>query len=347
MFYGGKEEAMEKINMMKWVDDAIAAEKKQGLLVLSFPAIQKMGITVKDLVRSSDLQAQAMKIVADLTPEACASVSMMDLSLEAEAFGSTAVFSEDEVPTIVGSIVDDEESAQELEIPEIGAGRTQIYIDAIGKAVQLITDRPVFAGVIGPFSLAGRLMDVTEAMIYCYEEPEMVHTLLEKVSAFTIKYINAYKAVGANGVVIAEPLAGLLGPDLAQEFSGDYVKKIVEATQEDDFLVIYHNCGNSMIPQVESITGNGCRLFHFGNAIDMADMLPHIPENAIAMGNVDPSSQFRNGTPESVKEKTIELLKKCSSYKNFVPSSGCDIPPMSPWENIQAFFDGVNAFYAG
>ena len=86
---------MEKINMMKWVDDAIAAEKKQGFLVLSFPAIQKMGISVRELVQSSDLQAQAMKIVADLTPEACGSVSMMDLSLEAEAFGSHVVFSDD------------------------------------------------------------------------------------------------------------------------------------------------------------------------------------------------------------------------------------------------------------
>ena len=338
---------MEKINMMKWVDDAIAAEKKQGLLVLSFPAIQKMGITVRELVQSSDLQAQAMKIVADLTPEACGSVSMMDLSLEAEAFGSQVVFSDDEVPTIVGSIVDDEESAEELEIPEIGAGRTQIYIDAIEKAAKLITDRPVFAGVIGPFSLAGRLMDVTEAMIYCYEEPDMVHILLDKVSQFTIKYINAYKAVGANGVVIAEPLAGLLGPDLAQEFSGDYVKKIVAATQEDDFLVIYHNCGNSVIPQIDSITTNGCRVLHFGNAIKMEDIMPLIPENIIAMGNVDPSSQFRNGTPESVKARTIEIMEKVGSFKNYLPSSGCDIPPMSPWENILAFFDGVNSYYAG
>lgn len=337
---------MEKINMMKWVDDAIAAEKKQGFLVLSFPAIQKMGISVRELVQSSDLQAQAMKIVADLTPEACGSVSMMDLSLEAEAFGSQVVFSDDEVPTVVGSIVEEEEEAEALEIPEIGAGRTQIYIDAIEKAVKLITDRPVFAGVIGPFSLAGRLMDVTEAMIYCYEEPDMVHTLLEKVSEFIIKYINAYKAVGANGVVIAEPLAGLLGPDLAQEFSGDYMKKIVAATQEDDFLVVYHNCGNSVIPQIDSIITNGCRVFHFGNAIDMADMLPHIPEDKIAMGNVDPSSKFRNGTPESVKEATLNLMGKCASYKNFVPSSGCDIPPMTPWENIQAFFDAVNEFYA-
>ena len=64
-------------------------------------------------------------------------------------------------------VAETEEEAEALEIPEIGAGRTQIYVDAIEKAVKLIEDRPVFAGVIGPFSLAGRLMDVTEAMIYC------------------------------------------------------------------------------------------------------------------------------------------------------------------------------------
>ena len=59
-----------KRDMMKWVDDILAAERKKGFLVLSFPAIQKMGITVKELIASSDLQAQAMKIVADSTPEA-------------------------------------------------------------------------------------------------------------------------------------------------------------------------------------------------------------------------------------------------------------------------------------
>ena len=99
-----------------------------------------------------------------------------------------------------------------METPEIGAGRTQIYVDAIEKAVKLIEDRPVFAGVIGPFSLAGRLMDVTEAMIYCYDEPDMVHTVLEKASGFLINYINAYKAAGANGVVMAEPLGRFAFP---------------------------------------------------------------------------------------------------------------------------------------
>ncbi len=333
------------MNMMNWIDENLAAETKKGFLVLSFPAIQKMGITVKELIASSDLQAEAMKIVADETPDAMASVSMMDLSLEAEAFGSTIHVSDDEVPTVVGSIVSSEEDADALAIPEIGAGRTQIYIDAIGKAVKLIKDRPVFAGAIGPFSLAGRLMDVSEAMVYCFEEPDMVHTVLEKVTEFIIRYCNAYKAVGANGVLIAEPLAGLLSPNLAREFSAQYMKKIVDACQTEEFLIGYHNCGNCTVQQIGSIKEIGVRMMHFGNAINMADMVPLVPEDVIVMGNVDPAGQFRNGTPESVKARTLEILEACGKYRNFVISSGCDIPPMTPWENIGAFFEAVNEFY--
>ena len=166
-----------KRNMNQWIDQMLAAPKKDGFLVCSFPAIQKLGITVKELISSSDIQAKAMKLVADLCPEATCSVSMMDLSVEAECFGSKIRFSDHEVPTVIGGIVTDEDEADELEIPEVGAGRTQIYIDAIEKAMELITDRPVLAGVIGPFSLAGRLLDVTDIMLDCYDEPEKVHTV--------------------------------------------------------------------------------------------------------------------------------------------------------------------------
>ncbi|MDO4554544.1 MAG: uroporphyrinogen decarboxylase family protein [Lachnospiraceae bacterium] len=332
-------------NMTKWIDDLIAADKKKGFLVLSFPGIQKLNITVKELISSSDLQAQAMKVVADSTPEALASVSMMDLSLEAEAFGSTVHYSDDEVPTVTGSIVSTKEEADALAIPAIGSGRTQIYIDAIEKSMKLIEDRPVFAGVIGPFSLASRLMGVSEAMIHCFTDPDMVHTVLTKVTKFIIEYINAYKAVGANGVLMAEPMAGLLSPDLEEEFSCKYVKEIVEATQTDEFIIGYHNCGDAAIHQLPSITKNGCRILHFGNSINMAELMKGVPSDIVAMGNVDPAGQFRNGTPDSVKEDTLSVMEQCCSYPNFVISSGCDIPPLASWDNIDAFFEGINEYY--
>lgn len=333
------------MNARQWLDDLRTSPAKKAFPILSFPSISLMGITVRELIEDSDLQAQGMKRIADRVDSA-ASVSMMDLSVEAEAFGSRIRISDDEVPTVIGSIINSEEDAQALDVPPVGAGRTGRYIEAIGKACRLITDRPVFAGVIGPFSLAGRLMDVTEALVNCYAEPDMVHITMRKVTGFLIDYINAYKTTGAAGVVIAEPLTGLLSPDMAAAFSEPYVKEIVDAVQTDDFLVIYHNCGNNTIRMIDSILRTGAAAFHFGNSIDMREMLGHIPSGIVAMGNVDPAAQFRNGTPDSIREETLRVMGNCCSFPNFVISSGCDIPPASPWDNIDAFFAAVREFYA-
>ena len=332
-------------NMMQWIADTIAAKQKKPIPVLSFPSIQLMDITVKDLIASADKQAQGMLSILDRV-DTGASLSLMDLSVEAECFGSQIVFSDDEVPTVVGSIVSTLADAQNLAVPAVGAGRTGIYIDAVKKVVEQAPEHVVFAGTIGPFSLAGRLMDVTEAMIYCYDDPDMVHTLLQKCTDFLIDYMRAYKAAGANGIVMAEPLAGLLSPDLSAEFSCRYVAQIVDALQDDNFLIVYHNCGNNTVKIIDEILSTGVLVMHFGNSIDMAEMMPHIPGDRIAMGNVSPAEHFRNGTPASTRQATLELMEKCAGYPNFVPSSGCDIPPVSPWENIDAFFAAVKEYYA-
>ena len=333
-----------KRNMKQWVADTIANPVKKPLPILSFPSIQLLDITVKDLISDSELQAKGIKAVADKVP-AGAAVSLMDLSVEAECFGSTIRVSDDEVPTVVGSVVTDMDEAEAMEIPEIGSCRTGLYIDAIGKAVRMIEDRPVFAGVIGPFSLAGRLMDVSEAMILCYDEPEMVHMVLDKVTTFIINYCKAYKEVGANGIMMAEPLAGLISPALADEFSVPYVKRVVDALQDDEFAVVYHNCGNYVALQAPGIYTVGAMGYHFGDTIDMMDVLPIAPKDALIMGNVSPAAHFRNGTPESTREATLAVMEKCCSFPNFVISSGCDIPPLSPWKNTEAFFAAADEFY--
>lgn len=332
------------MNMYKWLEAVRNNPKKKPMPVLSYPAIQMTGVNVRELSFSAEAQARGMKLVADRT-DALASVSLMDLSVEAECFGSQVKMTEDEVSTVVGAIVTTPEEAESLQVPAVGSGRTGIYLDAIAEAKKLITDRPVFAGVIGPFSLAGRLVDVTEAMILCFEDPDMLKTVLEKCTQFLVDYIKKYKEVGADGVVIAEPLAGMLSPDLAAEFSHPYVKRIVDACQDENFIIVYHNCGNGTIRMLDGIVGTGCKAYHFGNAIDMRDLMPHMPSDCIAMGNVDPAGEFLNGTEQSVYDVTSALLRDCGKYPNFVLSSGCDIPPRTPWKNIDAFFRAAKDYY--
>lgn len=333
-----------KYDMKQWFQDQIHTGSKKPMPLLSFPCVQMMGISVRELINDSSLQAEGMQKVAQRVGSA-ASVSLMDLSVEAEAFGSSVHISDNEVPTVVGAIVTDEEEAEKLQIPPVGAARTGIYIDAIAKATQLITDRPVFAGVIGPYSLAGRLLDVTEIMILCYEEPDMVHTVMEKATAFLIDYCKAYEAAGANGVAIAEPLTGLLSPSLAEEFSHPYVRKLIDAVQNDHFAVVYHNCGDNVARMKEGIYKLGAMGYHFGDAVNMADMLPDAPADALIMGNVSPAVQFTGGTSASITAATHAVMEACCSYPNFLISSGCDIPPIASWDNIDAFFAAAESFY--
>ena len=333
------------MDMRKWLSGIIATERKKALPVLSFPAVQLMGISVRDLIGSSDYQAEAMRLIAQTYPTA-ASVSFMDLSVEAEAFGAETVVSDDEVPTVVGALVGEDTDPDDIAVPAVGAGRTGLYVEAIAKVAPLIGDRPVLAGAIGPFSLAGRLMDVSGVMVLCYEEPELVHAVLGKAARFVAAYADAFRAAGADGVVLAEPLAGLLSPDLAEEFSSAYVRRIVKEVQTDSFAVVYHNCGGGVPKMMDSIVATGAAAFHFGNAISMADVMPLVPADRVAMGNVAPAEQLRNGTPDSVRTATLEVLEACAGYPNFVISTGCDVPPMAPLENIDAFFAAVDEFYA-
>ncbi len=332
------------MNMKQWIDDLRTSPIKRALPILSFPSIQLMNTTVRDLISSSEMQARGMKLIADRTSSAAA-VSMMDLSVEAEALGAPVKVSEDEVPAVTGHVIETEDEARALILPNIEETRAGLYVESIRKACEQITDRPVFAGVIGPFSLAGRLLDVTEIMMLCYDEPDMVHVVLEKATEFLIRYIRAYRETGAGGVMVAEPLAGLLSPGLMEEFAAPYMKRIVDAVQDDEFIVIYHNCGGAVLRLIDSIVTCGAAAYHFGNAIDMKAALEKMPSDVVVMGNIDPVGQLTEGTPEGVYAATRALLEQCSIHQNFVISSGCDIPPRAKWENIDAFFRAVEDFY--
>lgn len=321
------------------------SDKKRALPILSFPAVQKMGVTVEEMVKSSELQARAMEIIAEAT-DTVAAVSPMDLSVEAEAFGASVCFAADEVPAITGRLVSDADGANRLAVPELCSGRAGVSIEGVRLAKQRISGKPVLAGMIGPYSLAGRLMDVTEIMYACYDEPETVHTVLNKATEYLIKYAAAMKQAGADGIMMAEPLAGILSPDMAEEFSVPYVSQIIQAVQSEEFPIIYHNCGNAVPRMLDKLFSQGAAAYHFGNAVDMSDVLSHAPENVICLGNVDPAGVLANGTPETVRRDTLELLKRCRQYKNFVPSSGCDIPAHTSWDNIGAFFGAVNEYEA-
>ncbi|MBR0259437.1 MAG: uroporphyrinogen decarboxylase family protein [Prevotella sp.] len=328
------------MNMKQWVADVISQTKVTAVPVMTHPGIEQNGNTVREAVSNGKVHAEAVIKLAEAY-RSTAACTIMDLTTEAEAFGAEIAFSDEAVPAVVGHMLTDAKSINDLQVPSLSAGRIPQYLKANLLAARAIKDRPVFAGCIGPFSLAGRLYDMSGIMMLIYENPDAAHTLLAKCTQFIEKYCEALKLTGANGVLMAEPAAGLLSNEDCKTFSSAYVKYIVNKVQDEHFIVILHNCGNTG-HCTEAMVETGAAAYHFGNKCRMEEVIKEVPPTALAMGNLDPVSLFKDGTPAQMREATLDLLEKMREHPNFVLSSGCDTPPHTPIENINAFFEALN-----
>lgn len=333
-----------KMNLKALLEAAVASPRRLAVPIMTSPGIELIGAKPSAVFRDGALEFRCIEALAAETPSD-ALVTFMDLSVEAEAFGSPIKVSEHENPTVTAPIVDDERSIEALAVPAVGAARTAVVLECARRCAEASFDRPVLGGMIGPFSLAGRLADMTEIMIMAAGEPETAARLLDKTTAFLLDYAAAIKETGVDGLLIAEPAAGLLSPEMCRSFAADYVKKIIDAVQDDAFRVVLHNCGRTE-KQLPALLSTGAAALHLGNAVRLPDLIGQLPETTPLMGNIDPVGVLKNGTPEAVYAATAALLAEMAPYRNFILSSGCDLPPAVPMANIRAFFRAAADFNA-
>jgi uroporphyrinogen decarboxylase len=301
-----------------------------------FPGLSLTGGTVREAVTRAEVQVAASVALHERyqTPFA---LSAMDLSVEAEAFGCKIMMSDDEVPTVTGSLITTPDGARALRQPQPGEGRTPVYLETVRQLAALPDQPLVLAGCIGPFSLAARLTGVSEAMMLTMTEPELMHLLCEKSAQFLAGYIKAFQQAGAGGVIMAEPAAGLLSPGSLARFSSRYVRQIIADTHQPGFSLVLHNCAARLL-HLSAVLESGAGLFHFGAPMDLPAALRQAPADVTLCGNLDPTAVFVQSTPDQVAALTAQRLTEAGAGGRFIVSSGCDVPARAPLANLDAFF---------
>ena len=328
-----------KMNMERWIEQVIQQKKVAAVPIMTHPGIELGNRTVREAVTNGQIHYEAVIRLCERYPSAAA-CTIMDLTTEAECFGAEIEFSDIAVPAVRGRLLNDTKDISRLKVPSLNSGRIPEYLKANLLAAEKISDRPLFGGCIGPFSLAGRLYDMSDIMVLICEEPDAAHELLSKCTEFILKYCLALRESGANGVVMAEPAAGLMSNEQCVDFSSLYVKYIVNKVQTPEFSVILHNCGNTG-HCTKAMVETGAAMFHFGNKCAMCEVMEDVPPTALGMGNIDPVSIFKDAMPSQMKDAVKTLLDHTKKFPNFVLSSGCDTPPHTPLHNIDAFFEAL------
>lgn len=319
---------------MRLIDFATAQDRRKVVPLMTFPGVQLSKYSVRQILFNSKAQVETSRALAErFKPDALFQV--MDLSVEANALGLQVRFPLNESPSVEDHPVkspDDLEQFSRIDI--LKDGRIMAFLEAMREMKETI-DMPIGGYVIGPFTLAGRMMGESEAAMAAIDDPSGLEQIVEFATERILRYGKALVSAGADMIAILEPTGVILSPDQFRQFSGKYVKRILDGL---DTMGILHICGDSnhIIPYMCETGAQGLSL---DSDVDLPKAIELLPEDVVMIGNLDPVACVAQSTAEEVREASLQLLESMSKYPNFIFSTGCDLPPETPLENIRAMIE--------
>jgi uroporphyrinogen decarboxylase len=295
------------------------------------PGAPLIGKTLKECLTDAPTQIKALLTLCDaIKPDAL--FAMMDLTVEAEFLGCGLNFPENDPPAVRHPVLTDVANVEKVFADRTIGGRMPLFAEVVSGLKQAI-DIPVCAYVIGPLTLAGEIMDLVRVMKATRKAPGVLHQVLAKSTELIINYVKLLEDAGADLICILEPSAMMISPSLFPEFSGQYCRKII--SEGITKMSVLHICGdtNHLIPEMLATGPDGLSL---DKQINMPDVYPKLNNNTVLIGNIDPVSVVTLGEPGAIRKQSEEMIKAMAGNKNFIFSTGCDVPQDAPLENLKA-----------
>ena len=199
-----------------------------------------------------------------------------------------------------------------------------------------------------PFSLASMVRGSQELMTDLLLDPERVHQLLEYTTEAGLQFIRLMWETGAHMVSNGDSVAGpeMIPPEYYREFALPYEKRLVDEAHRLGLSYTLHICGDAEVI-LEDMVKTGADALELDYLTDIQKIYDHCHDSTLMIGNLDPSGVIKYGSPELVREKTLELLEIYRDSPRLMINAGCAIPPDTPSENIRAMIETTHHFSTG
>jgi [methyl-Co(III) methanol-specific corrinoid protein]:coenzyme M methyltransferase len=313
-----------------------------GMGNVTIHGLEEQGIRFAESHRDAKKMAAAAASTYKLFGFECAVVPF-DLGIEAEALGCEMNFYDDGgkrilYPTVKTKIL---KLGEELKPPEnLGEmGRIPILKEAIGRLKEDVGGEvAVGTYVLGPYTLAGQVMDLNELLKNSFKKPEEVARILRSLSGVITTLAKELKDAGADYITVREmgAPADVISPRM---FSSMVLEPLKETINGIEGPTILHICGNTN-PIAQLMYEAGANAIAVDQKNDVKAAREKLGDNAVILGNVDPYNVLVKGTPGDVDSAVKEVIE--AGVNGVVP--GCDIWPEVPKENMQALVDSAKKY---
>ncbi len=192
----------------------------------------------------------------------------------------------------------------------------------------------------------GSSKDFRRAKTMAFNEPEVMHMLLSKLTDSVTAYLNAQIEAGAQAVQIFDTWGGALSGRAYQEFSLQYMQQIVNGLIREREgrkvpVILFTKNGGQWL---EAMADTGCDALGLDWTTNIAQARQRVGAKVALQGNMDPTMLY--ASPKRIRQEVETILSEFGTGNGHVFNLGHGITPEVSPENAGVFIESVHELSA-
>jgi uroporphyrinogen decarboxylase len=175
-----------------------------------------------------------------------------------------------------------------------------------------------------------------------FNDPKMLHLLLDKLADSVIAYLDQQILSGADSIMVFDTWGGVLSKQNYFDFSLDYMQKIVRELKTKHPatpITLFSKNGGKHLTE---IANTGCDGVGIDWTVELGDVQKQIGDKVCIQGNLDPAVMY--ATPEIVEREVQKVLSQFKGNTGHIFNLGHGITPDVNPENMAVLVEAVHNF---
>lgn len=213
-------------------------------------------------------------------------------------------------------------------------------LDAVSLTKKFLDNSVPLIGFSGsPWTLLTYMVEgkgsknFSEVKKLIYNNSELAHSVLDKLANTVADYLSAKIEAGCNAVQIFDTWGGILSQKDFEEFSLQYVQKIISLIKRKDEPVILFAKGVHF--SLEKMASSGANVLGLDWTMNLGEVRKKVGNKVALQGNLDPTVLYAN--KDYIKKAVNDVLKSFGNGNGHIFNLGHGILPDVDPENVKAF----------
>ncbi|MCL2285538.1 MAG: uroporphyrinogen decarboxylase family protein [Firmicutes bacterium] len=279
-------------------------------------------------------------------------VTLIDLSIECDAWGQSIVFYENDAPhpdydNPVIKDIDDYAKIKKVDYKT--SKRMMMHIDVCRQLVEKANGEfPVVGFVFGPLGVLSMLRNQQDMYMDIYDDPDAVKAAAREINETLKDYVNALIDTGVNAIMLDTLFASgsIMSKDMWREMEGGLAKELADICHQRGCLVMIHNCGEKIYfdAQIESMNPCAISFLHVpDDCKDFAECKEKYGSKITLIGCVPPPMAVLN-TDEEWVAACKEQIDTFGKGEGYMLATGCEYPSGSDFTKAKLMVDVAKTY---